>query len=190
MSAARLLILGVLQTCAQQEKQALHGYDIRRELEMWKAEQWAQVAYGSIYYALKKMNDEGLVEVVSKDKSGGRPAKTEYRITERGKTEFQLLLRDYWWNRKPVIDPFQVALTFMNFMPRDELLAALRARTDKLNAELKGLEYLTAGSGLQTKNPYAPRHITENLRLAKAYYEAEVDWIQQTIRKIEAGKLP
>ena len=29
----------------------MHGYDIRRELETWNAEQWAQVAYGSIYYA-------------------------------------------------------------------------------------------------------------------------------------------
>ena len=188
MSASRLLILGVLRTCALQEKQSLHGYDIRRELETWKAEQWAQVAYGSIYYALKKMNNEGLVEVVSKDKSGGRPAKTEYRITERGESEFQLLLREYWWERKPVVDPFQVALTFMNFMPRDELLAALRARTDKLNGELKGLEYLTTGP--QTQNPYKPRHIAENLRLVKAYYEAEVNWIEQTIGKIERGELP
>lgn len=188
MSAARLLILGVLQNCASQEKQSLHGYDIRRELETWKAEQWAQVAYGSIYYALKKMNEEELVEVVSRDESGGRPAKTEYKITERGEAEFRLLLREYWWERKPVIDPFQVALTFMNFMPREELLAALRARTDKLNGELKGLEYLTAGP--HTQNPYTPRHIVENLRLVKAYYEAEVTWIEQAIGKIEREELP
>lgn len=184
MSASRLLILGVLQTC----ETPLHGYDIRRELEMWNAEQWAQVAYGSIYYALKKMADEGLVEVISKDDRGRAPAKTEYGITERGEVEFQRLLREYWWNRKPVIDPFQVALTFMNFMPREELLAALRVRTDKLNGDLKALEYLTAGP--KTQNPYTPRHIVENLRLVRSYYEAELAWIEQAIGKIERGELP
>ena len=183
MSAARFLILGVLQ-----KEQPLHGYDIRRELEVWKAEQWSQVAYGSIYYALKKMNDEGLIEVASKDEAGGRPAKTEYRVTSRGETEFQLLLREYWWERKPVVDPFQAALTFMDFMPHEELLAALRSRTDKLNGELKGLKYLTEGP--QTQNPYTPRHIVQNLRLVKAYYEAELSWIEQTIDKIERGELP
>ncbi len=180
MSAARLLILGVLQI-----KQPLHGYDIRRELEAWNAEQWAQVAYGSIYYALNKMAEEELVEVVSKGAPGGRPAKTQYNITGRGEDEFQRLLREYWWNRKPVIDPFQVALTFMNFMPREELLAALRARADKLNGELKGLEYLTTGP-----QEHKPRHIVENLRLVRAYYEAEVNWIEQTAGKIERGELP
>ena len=183
MSAARLLILGVLQI-----KQPVHGYDIRRELETWNAEQWAQVAYGSIYYALNKMADEELVEVVSKGASGGRPAKTQYKITGRGEAEFQRLLREYWWNRKPVIDPFQVALTFMNFMPREELLAALRVRSDKLNADFKALEYLTEGP--KTQNPHTPRHIAENLRLVQGYYKAELAWIEQTIGKIERGELP
>ncbi|MDQ6604403.1 MAG: PadR family transcriptional regulator, partial [Chloroflexota bacterium] len=56
MSAARLLILGVLQL-----KSPAHGYEIRRELELWRAEQWAHIAYGSIYFALNKMAEEGLV---------------------------------------------------------------------------------------------------------------------------------
>ena len=184
MSASRLLILGVLQNC----KVPLHGYDIRRELETWKADKWAQVAYGSIYYALKKMSDEGLVEVVSKDESGGRTAKTEYVITESGEFEFYRLLREYWWNRKPVIDPFQVALTFMDSMPRGELLAALDSRIDLLSAEIKGLEYMT--EDVKTQNPYTPRHIVQNLRLVKAYFEAEVTWIKETITEIERGELP
>ena len=183
MSAARLLILGVLRI-----KQPVHGYDIRRELEMWNAEQWAQIAYGSIYYALNKMAEGSLVEVVSKEPSASQSAKTQYKITERGEIEFQRLLREYWWNRKPVIDPFQVALTFMNSMPREELLAALRVRIDKVNADLKALEYLTTTP--QTENPYTPRHILQNLRLVQEYYKAELTWIEQTIGKIERGELP
>lgn len=57
MSSMRLLILGVLA-----QKKSAHGYEIRRELESWNAERWTNIAYGSIYFALKKMTDEGLLE--------------------------------------------------------------------------------------------------------------------------------
>src|SRR5438105_12214683 len=123
MSAARLLILGVLQY-----KSPAHGYEIRRELESWHAEHWAHIAYGSIYFALNKMAEEGLVEVVDTDQVGKRPARTTYAITPGGEAEFQRLLREYWWEFKTVIDPCQGALAFTKEMPRDELLAALRHR--------------------------------------------------------------
>src|SRR5437763_14733037 len=122
MSSARLLILGVLL-----HRQPIHGYDVRRELETWNAEQWTNIAYGSIYFALNKMAEEGLVEVInSDDKVGKRAGRTEYIITSKGKEEFERLLREHWWERKPTIDPFMVAITFMNALPHEELLEALK----------------------------------------------------------------
>src|SRR5258708_5279129 len=107
MSSIRLLLLGVLL-----RKQPIHGYDVRRELEQWHADRWANIAYGSIYSALGKMADEGLVEATNADQSERQSARTEYTITERGKAEFEHLLHEYWWELKPTIDPFQIALTF------------------------------------------------------------------------------
>ncbi len=182
MSAARLLILGVLQY-----KSPAHGYDIRRELESWRAEAWAQIAYGSIYFALNKMAEEGLVEAVSTDQVGKRPARTLYAITEEGAREFQRLLREYWWERKPVIDPFQVAITFMNKLPHDELLAALRTRADILRATLNGFRQ---ANWPDVERMGAPRHIAENFHLSIAHMEAELHWIEGAIGKVERGELP
>src|SRR5215210_895261 len=126
MSATRLLILGVVRS-----RQPIHGYDVRRELESWQAERWANIAYGSIYFALNKMAEEGLVEVVGTGQGGKGPARTTYAITAQGEAEFQQLLREYWWEAKTVIDPFQVALAFIHELPRDEVLAALRHRADE-----------------------------------------------------------
>ncbi len=181
MSAARLLILGVLQF-----KSPAHGYEIRRELESWHAEHWAHIAYGSIYFALNKMADEGLVAAVRTDQVGKRPARTLYTITDVGKEEFQRLLRDYWWDRKPFIDPFQVALTFMNQLPREELLLALRYRADRIRAFLNAFQLRTA----HIYSPDTPRHILENFRLAIAHEEAELRWTEEAIGKVERGELP
>ena len=183
MSAARLMILGVLQF-----KSPAHGYDIRRELESWRAEHWAHVAYGSIYFALNKMADEGLVEVVGVDQVGKRPARTLYAITEAGEAEFQRLVREYWWEQKPTIDPFQVAVAFMHKMPRDELLAVLRMRAGMLRAMLIGFEHVDKMKAIHA--PDAPRHIAENFRLAALHMQADLTWIEEAIGKVERGELP
>jgi DNA-binding PadR family transcriptional regulator len=182
MTATRLLILGVLRIT-----QPTHGYDIRRELESWRADYWANIAYGSIYHALAKMSEEGLIKPVDTNQAGKRPAKTTYAITETGEREFQRLLREYWWETKPVIDPFQVALTFMDALPRDELLVALRHRANQLRLDLESFEWATK---LKTSPPGTPRHIAENMRLAAAHAEAELHWATETIDKIERGELP
>lgn len=182
MSAARILILGVLQF-----KSPAHGYEIRRELESWHAEHWAQIAYGSIYFALNKMAEEGLVDVVSTDQIGKRPARTLYIITAKGKAEFDRLLREQWWERKPFIDPFQVAISFMHRMPRDELLVALRYRRDHLRAYLSAIQSEGEWRALP---PGKPRHIAETVRLHLAHDEAELRWIEEAIEKVERGELP
>ncbi len=180
MSAARLLILGVLTAHSP-----AHGYSIRRQLETWRAEQWAHIAYGSIYFALSKMAEEGLVEMIASDQVGKRPARTLYAVTDAGKTEFQRLLREYWWERKPVVDPFQVALSFMHRMPTDELLAAMRTRAGVLRAMLEGLTWAPDMKALG-----APRHIIENYRLVRYHMEAELRWTEEAIEKVERGELP
>lgn len=182
MSATRLLILGVLL------EQPRHGYEVRQELERWGAEQWANVPYGSIYFALGKMADEGLVEVVSADvQRGKRPARTVYAVTERGRGEFERLLRESWWQQKQTIDPFQVALTFLDRLPREELLAALRHRANRLRSALDCFPFLAKG---KLSHPDTPRHIAENLGLAAAHVETELRWIEEAIGKVERGELP
>src|SRR2546430_2208460 len=157
MSSIRLLILGVLM-----RKQPIHGYDVRRELEGYGADRWANVAYGSIYSALNKMADEELVAATNNDLDERTSARTEYVITERSRAEFDRLLHEYWWYLKPTIDPFQMALTFMDKLPPSELHSPLCHRPDQLRSSIFTFQSLHA---TQVDNPHIPRHIAENTRL-------------------------
>jgi DNA-binding PadR family transcriptional regulator len=182
MSATRLLILGALRFM-----QPAHGYSIRRELESWRAEEWANIAYGSIYFALNKMAGEGLVAVSETDQVGKRPARTTYVITDRGEVEFQRLLREFWWEYKSISDPFMVAASFMDQLPRDELLAALRhhASLARLAAES-----LRTSTQVADEHDNRPRHVEAILRLAVARIEAEITWSEEVVAMIERGELP
>jgi DNA-binding PadR family transcriptional regulator len=181
MSATRLLILGALRFM-----QPTHGYNVRRELESWHADQWANIAYGSIYHALTTMADEGLIRPVETEQVGGRPARTSYVVTDKGEEAFQRLLREYWWELKPSTDPFMVALAFISDLPKDEIIAALRHRIAMLNGQIEELEY-------NMKSPlsdYRPRHVADQLRLAIMRLDAELRWAEEAIPKVERDELP
>jgi DNA-binding PadR family transcriptional regulator len=183
MSSIRLLILGVLK-----RKEPIHGYEVRHELEVWGADKWANVAYGSIYSALNKMAEEGLLQATTVAQGQGKTsARTEYKLTERGTLEYNRLLREYWWEWKPAVDPFQVAVTYMNDMPHDELLAALHHRANLLRSNLSSFDYMLAG---KMSDPSTPRHIAAQLQLFAEYWKTDVHWLEDIIKKVEQGELP
>lgn len=182
MSATRLLVLGALRFM-----QPTHGYEVRRELESWHAEEWANIAYGSIYFALNKLADEGLVAVTATDQVGKRPARTTYVMTEAGEAEFQRLLREYWWEFKPTISPFRIALAFMDKLAPEELVAALNHRAAIIRSGVAGLEEAIGTIALE---PDKPRHVAEIFHLLIGGFEAEQRWIAQALAKIERGDLP
>src|SRR3954453_1439828 len=108
MSTTRLMILGLVRSL-----QPVHGYLVRRQLESWQVEEWANVAPGSIYHALRKLADEGLLEEVATEQGGARPARTTYRCTGKGDLEFQEMLRWYWWEYTQPTDPFLAGFGFL-----------------------------------------------------------------------------
>ncbi|WP_062439211.1 PadR family transcriptional regulator [Herbidospora daliensis] len=176
MSSTRVLILGTLLDGP------LHGYEVRRRLELWGAGYWANVAYGSIYHGLAKMAGEGLLAVVEQGQGG----KTVYEVTDEGREEFRRQLLGYWWEIKPIVDPFQVALTFIDRLPTPDLVNAMKARLEQLRAAVSSTE-----RALEAKLAFdAPRHIDECIRLANAQLRSQLEWVEGAIVRVENGELP
>lgn len=164
--------------------QPVHGYDVRRELESWRVEEWANIAPGSIYHALRRLTDEGLLEEVATEQVGGRPARTTYRITPKGDGEFEDLLRKYWWNYLPLIDPFMAGFSFLPALPRVEAAAALRNRARLLRAAADTHRFALASDWLQQCKP---AHVGWMFELIIARLEAEIAWCDRVATRIEAG---
>lgn len=119
--------------------QPVHGYDVRRELLSWGADKWANVQPGSIYHALRKLSEEGLLRAVATEQVGARPARTTYEVTPTGEDEFQTLLRGFWWGLSEPLDPFSAAFGFLPALPRSEAAAALRNRANLLRASVASM---------------------------------------------------
>jgi DNA-binding PadR family transcriptional regulator len=174
-----MMILGVVQWL-----QPVHGYDVRRELLSWSADKWANVQPGSIYHALRKLSEEGLLREVATEQVGARPARTSYEITEKGAAEFQSQLRNQWWNLAPTPDPFIAAFAFLPSLPREEAAAALRNRAMQLEAGVKQLEAALSADWLDNK----PTYVAWMWELSMARAMAEIDWCGRIAVRIESGE--
>jgi DNA-binding PadR family transcriptional regulator len=178
MSATRMMILGVVQWL-----QPVHGYDVRRELLSWSADKWANVQPGSIYHALRKLSEEGLLREVATEQVGARPARTTYEITDKGTAEFQSLLRGNFWQLATPPDPFLAAFAFLPSMPRTEAVAALRARAKQLQAGIDHLRSVNEVEWSKSKPPYVWWMWDLTIRRS----EAEISWCDDMAGKIEGG---
>jgi DNA-binding PadR family transcriptional regulator len=182
VSATRLLILGLVRWA-----QPVHGYDVRRELLGWNADKWANVAPGSIYHALKKLAEEGMLRETGTEQVGARPARTMYEMTDKGERVFQEMLRQYWWEYQQPVDPFLVAFAFLPALSRREATAALRNRAQQLRAHAGNLQ-----TGLEEGwvNRDNPPHVEEMFRLNVVRMEAEAQWCDRVADRVEAKDLP
>ncbi|SCF36887.1 DNA-binding transcriptional regulator, PadR family [Micromonospora viridifaciens] len=174
-----MMILGLVRWM-----QPVHGYDVRRELLSWSADKWANVQPGSIYHALRKLTDEGLLRTVSTEQVGGRPARTTYEVTAKGEDEFETLLRAQWWQLHEPPDPFVAAFSFLPAMPREEAAAALRNRANLLRA---GIESMRASLESEWVRNTKPVHVGWMFELWSARAEAEMAWCVRVAERIESG---
>ncbi|MEV1285823.1 PadR family transcriptional regulator [Micromonospora sp. NPDC049679] len=174
-----MMILGLVRWM-----QPVHGYDVRRELLSWSADKWANVQPGSIYHALRKLTEEGLLREVATEQVGARPARTTYEVTPKGEDEFQNLLRGYWWDVSEVADPFFAAFSFLPALPREEASAALRNRAQLLRA---GIESLRSAMDSGWMKQGKPTHVAWMWQLSIARAEGEIAWCERIAGLIDAG---
>ncbi|WFE23823.1 PadR family transcriptional regulator [Solwaraspora sp. WMMD937] len=178
MSATRMMILGLVKWM-----QPVHGYDVRRELLSWRADSWANIAPGSIYHALRKLAEEGLLRQVGTAQVGARPARTSYEITPTGVDEFDSLLRQHWRDCRPSADPFLSAFAFLPALSRAEAVAALRGRAAMLRAGNAVARHDLAAGWLRQK----PSYVGWMLELTIARVDGEIAWCDRIAGLIESG---
>ena len=174
VSSTQLLVLGVVRM-----SQPVHGYDVRRTLLTWRADEWANVNPGSIYHALKTLTRDGFVRVAETTRRGSRPERTAYELTAEGEMEFVTLLRESLWTVSSYPLPLYAGLAFVTALRRDEVLALMRSRVAQLDAAMASLGFV------QTSDLDAGH--AESLALKAALGEAESSWARVFIDRVEAG---
>ena len=130
---ARLLILGALH------RGDFHPYEIKRRLEAAMVECNIDVDVGTLYYAVRQLQKNGLIDAVAEERVPRGGVRTIYRITAEGRAEFRDGLHRQLEAEGPVSHTLYGALLFLHLADAAVVEDALRrriARLDELIAKL------------------------------------------------------
>ncbi|RJQ71665.1 PadR family transcriptional regulator [Pseudonocardiaceae bacterium YIM PH 21723] len=178
MSATRLLVLGVVKLGGP-----VHGYAVRQELQSWGADKWANAAPGSIYHALKKMTQDGLLDAVD-ESDAGRPERIKYTITKSGETEFFLILRNILWDEEATTSELSAAVAFLTQLPREEQITNFGNRVLKLEHQANLAESTRESLGHSNETP---DYVQELFHYWIALMRAQADWSKALIKRMQTG---
>lgn len=166
MSSVRLFILGSLARSGP-----MHGHQIRRNAQTDRTELWTDIKVGSLYGALNRMAAEGVIEAVRTERTGNLPARTVYAITDAGRTELSALRAAVLRDTRLRPDPVDLALSYHDDMPDEELLAAVADRRAALDTALRSWQHL-----LESATPYLSGVEPLGFQHHLIRLKAELDW--------------
>ncbi|GLW92858.1 PadR family transcriptional regulator [Actinokineospora globicatena] len=175
MSATRMLVLGLAFWAGK-----AHGYQIRAELQSWRADSWARIKPGSLYHALRKAVADGLL-VDAPEQGDGGPDRTVYSITPAGREELTRLVRS---GLSTPGDPWMLnaAIAMLPTLERADAITQVNTRIEALVVQHREMEQWCFGGP-----PIKPEHVTEQAQLWLAQLVADLEWARKLVVRLEAG---
>ena len=165
MTNAELAILSLIV------EKSRHGYEIEQVIEERGMRDWTEVGFSSIYYLLKKLEKDGLVEGRIEQAAGRGPARKVYHITPAGGEALRAGVLDALSVPRRRYSPLQLGLANLPYISHAEALAALQQYRDDLVARL---EHVQARWESQRPLPY---FVDAMFSHSITMIEAELNWI-------------
>lgn len=163
-----MLILGVLH------RGDFHPYEIKRRLEAAMVECYIDVDVGTLYYAVRQLEKQRLIEAVAEERVARGGMRTIYTITPAGRAEFRNGLHRQLNVEGPVSQTLYGALLFLHLADRSIVEDALRrriARLDELIAKLGPIRKELAPV-LSTGGEHLIRHLDKRRRMDREWLKA------------------
>jgi 1,4-alpha-glucan branching enzyme len=180
MKETRMILLGLLR------RGPLYGYQIKKLLQEEQFAPWAVVPVASLYHELAVMAAEGLItESANTESAPGRPARTSYRLTDQGHSALLDLLRSAWADIEPARSPQDIAAFFMDALPDQEAIEALRGRMQRLGRELSRLQEAVSH---HLQQPGVRPVLAAILEHARLRLQSELAWTRDLLARLAAGE--
>ena len=177
-----LMPLGIAALALLTER-PMHPYEMYQILLLRKEDRIVKVRPGSLYHAVNKLEEGGLVRAVGTDREGNRPERTTYEITDEGRSRFLDRVEELIAEPINEYPKFPLAIGEAHNLPLPKVLTLLRTRLAALATDREqGMEDLAAVRAKGVPEVYwldGPYLI--------AMHDAEVAWLEQLIADLEGG---
>jgi DNA-binding PadR family transcriptional regulator len=157
-----------------------HGYEIEKVIEERGMREWTEIGFSSIYYLLKKLERQGLVESTLTEAARG-PARKVYHVTPAGRDVLRAGLLEALSVPRRWYPPLQLGLANLPAIPPDEAVRALQRYREALEQRLMGLK-----ARRESQGPL-PYFVDAMFDHSVALIQAEIAWVERFI--VQLGEM-
>jgi len=155
----------------------LYGYEIKKKI-VERLEDYVDIKFGSIYYAIKKAVENGWVKKASTEKESGNPERFVYEILPLGKKHYKKMLKQYFDKNLTHFD-IDIVLMFFHSLTEEQQIQFLEDRliliAEKIESIDKKIVLEKAG---ENKESYL-----NVLFYISFHLKAELSWLQLQSKK-------
>ncbi|GII58431.1 PadR family transcriptional regulator [Planotetraspora thailandica] len=177
-----LLALAVLSAVVERP---MHPYEMASVLRERGKDRDMNIKWGSLYTVVRNLEKHGLIEAVESVRTGGRPERTIYRITDAGREELVDWVRELISTPEREFFRFEAGLSVMVVLAPDEVMELLGRRLSLLEQEIAA-----ARESLAAFSRELSRMLLIEAEFDLAMREAEAAWVRSLLDELTSGSMP
>jgi DNA-binding PadR family transcriptional regulator len=182
-SAAPLSPL-TLAALALLAERPMHPYEMYQLSMQRRDHRLVKIRPGTLYHAVRRLAESGLVQALGTEREGNRPERTTYEITDAGRDQ---LTTDVAQMLAEVADEYPVfpfALGEAHNLPEDEVVRLLSTRHSALRETIGEIE---AGIAL-VRGKELPWAYWLQLEYLHTVLTAQAGWLESAITDVASGR--
>ena len=184
LGSTPLTSLGVAALALLAER-AMHPYEMYQLLMARSEDRLLKVRPGTLYHAVGRLEEQGLVKAVGTDREGNRPERTTYEISEMGREALLGRLHEMLAVPAAEYPGFPLAVAEAHNLPAAVVVDLLDQRLAALEAQLGGLE--AAVEAVTDKG--VERKYWIDVEYQQSMLRAQIQWIRGFQKDISTGRL-
>jgi DNA-binding PadR family transcriptional regulator len=163
----------------------MHPYEMKTLMRERGHDLVIKLAGGSLYDTVERLEKGGFIESFETSREGRRPERTVYALTESGRDELQLWMKELIAVPAKEFPQFAAALAFLGVLGKEDAVQFLQRRIVVLEGQIAAAE-----SELKATHDLGiPRLFTVEADYGRAMARAELAWVQDLVHQIKDGDL-
>lgn len=162
----------------------MHPYQMQSLLRLRHKDEILALKRGSLYHAIGRLVNAGLITAKSTSRNGRRPERTTYAITMAGRKEFNRVLRNIIAVPRRESSEFMAAMSFLVHLTPVEALPRLEERAHHLENQI-----VLRSDGVSAASAHVLRINLVESEYLIAMLKAELSWVRNLISEISLGTL-
>jgi DNA-binding PadR family transcriptional regulator len=176
------LALSILQLL---DERPMHPYELASTMRDRHQDEFIRLNFGSLYHTVDLLERNGWIVSSEKEREGGRPERTVYRLTKSGREVLVRVVGDVLAHPRREYPHFAAGLMFMHHLGAAEAASHLANRAVALKATTEKLHRIMADLRAAGVSRLALIELEHKI----AMLDAERKWVGNLEREIKDGRL-